>query len=52
MNTFVEDNSLPGLEAAIDEYGKLSEQEEDELEVEASLTPAATAMVANQARET
>jgi hypothetical protein len=41
VNTFIEDNSLPGLEAAIDEYGKLSEQEEDPAEVEASLTPAA-----------
>ncbi|MER9829179.1 DUF1073 domain-containing protein [Mesorhizobium sp. M0134] len=27
VNAFVEDGSLPGLEAAIDEYGKLAEQE-------------------------
>jgi phage-related protein (TIGR01555 family) len=37
VNTFIEDNSLPGLEAAIEEYGKLSEQEDDPEEVEASL---------------
>lgn len=30
VNTFIEDNSLPGLESAIEEYGKLSEQEEEE----------------------
>jgi phage-related protein (TIGR01555 family) len=36
VNTLIEDNSLPGLEAAIDEYGKLSEQEEDPEEVEAA----------------
>jgi phage-related protein (TIGR01555 family) len=33
VNTFIEDNSLPGLEAAIEEYGKLSEQEEDETDL-------------------
>lgn len=37
VNTFIEDGSLPGLEAAIEEYGKLSEQEEDEVDIEASL---------------
>jgi phage-related protein (TIGR01555 family) len=37
VNTFIEDNSLPGLEAAIEEYGKLSEQEEDEDDVQAAL---------------
>ncbi|SDA48217.1 hypothetical protein SAMN03159448_00931 [Sinorhizobium sp. NFACC03] len=33
VNALVEDGSLPGLDAAIEEYGKLSEQEpsEDEL---------------------
>jgi uncharacterized protein len=41
VNTFVEDGSLPGLEAAIDEYGKLSDQEEDEEEVQAAMVPAA-----------
>jgi uncharacterized protein len=40
VNTFIEDGSLPGLEAAIDEYGKLSEQEEDDADVEAALAPA------------
>lgn len=40
VNTFIEDNSLPGLEAAIEEYGKLSEQEDDPEEVEASLASA------------
>src|SRR5690606_22588162 len=40
VNTLIEDNALPGLEAAIDEYGKLSEQEEDEEEVEAAVVPA------------
>jgi len=36
VNTFVEDGSLPGLEAAIEEYGRLSEQEEDEEDVSAA----------------
>lgn len=40
VNAFVEDGSLPGLEAAIDEYGKLSEQEPDEEELTAAVTPA------------
>lgn len=39
VNTFIEDNSLPGLEAAIEEYGKLSEQGEDEVEVQAAAVP-------------
>nr|WP_289852489.1 anti-CBASS Acb1 family protein [Mesorhizobium liriopis] len=37
VNAFVEDGSLPGLEAAIDQYGKLADQEEDEDEVDAAL---------------
>lgn len=37
VNSLVEDGSLPGLEAAIEEYGKLSEQEEDETEEAAAL---------------
>lgn len=38
VNAFVEDGSLPGLEAAIDEYGKLSEQEQpDETERAAAM---------------
>jgi phage-related protein (TIGR01555 family) len=40
VNTFIEDGSLPGLEAAIEEYGKLSEQEEDEADVTAAIVPA------------
>ena len=36
VNELIEDGSLSGLEAAIDEYGKLSEQEEDEDDVEAA----------------
>ncbi|GAA2817175.1 hypothetical protein EDC40_103657 [Aminobacter aminovorans] len=39
VNTFVEDGSLPGLEAAIEEYGKLAEQEPDEDEQAAAATP-------------
>lgn len=37
INTFIEDGSLPGLEAAIDEHGKLSEQEPDENEQRAAV---------------
>jgi hypothetical protein len=29
VNTFIEDGSLPGLEAAIDEWGRLGDQEEE-----------------------
>ncbi|RUV00181.1 hypothetical protein EOB36_17705 [Mesorhizobium sp. M6A.T.Cr.TU.017.01.1.1] len=36
VNACVEDGSLPGLEAAIDEYGKLSEQDPDEEELAAA----------------
>ncbi|MER8959316.1 phage portal protein [Mesorhizobium sp. M0701] len=36
VNALVEDGSLPGLEAAIDEYGKLSEQEPSEEELAAA----------------
>lgn len=42
VNELVEDGSLSGLEAAIDEYGKLSEQEEDPVEVAAALPPPAS----------
>jgi hypothetical protein len=53
VNTFIEDGSLPGLEAAIEEYGKLSEQEEDETDVQAALIaqqpPVASAVAANDA---
>jgi phage-related protein (TIGR01555 family) len=49
VNAFIEDGSLPGLEAAIDEYGKLSEQEEDEAEQEAALPPQPLAVAANDA---
>lgn len=40
VNTFVEDGSLPGLEDAIAEYGKLADQEEDDADVEAAALPA------------
>lgn len=39
VNELVEDGTLAGLEAAIDEYGKLSEQEEDEADIEAAAGP-------------
>ncbi|WP_085028737.1 DUF1073 domain-containing protein [Ensifer aridi] len=38
VNTLVEDGSLPGLDAAIEEYGKLSDQEESEEEVSAAVS--------------
>lgn len=38
VNALVEDGSLPGLEAAIAEFGRLSEQEEDEGEMIAAIT--------------
>lgn len=41
VNTFVEDGSLPGLEAAIDEYGTLAEQEPSEEELAAAAAQAA-----------
>lgn len=37
VNAFIEDGSLPGLEAAIEEHGRLSEQEEDPADVEAAM---------------
>ena len=37
VNALVEDGSLPGLEKAIEEYGKLSEQEDDDDDVVAAL---------------
>lgn len=42
VNELVEDGSLAGLEEAISEYGKLSEQEEDEADIEAAALPAPT----------
>jgi phage-related protein (TIGR01555 family) len=39
VNALVEDGSLPGLDQAIDEYGKLSEQEPEEAETQAAMTP-------------
>jgi phage-related protein (TIGR01555 family) len=41
VNELIEDGSLSGLEAAIEEYGKLSEQEEDEDDVAAAGAPQA-----------
>jgi len=37
VNELIEDGSLSGLEAAIEEYGKLSEQEEDDDDADAAL---------------
>lgn len=39
VNTFTEDGSLPGLEAAIEMHGKLSEQDPDEEDLAAAATP-------------
>lgn len=36
VNTFIEDGSMPGLEAAIEEHGRLSEQEPSEAELAAA----------------
>ncbi|MDW9444827.1 DUF1073 domain-containing protein [Sinorhizobium meliloti] len=47
VNTFIEDGSLPGLDAAIEEYGKLAEQDPDDDEVAA----AAAAQQAQQQRQ-
>lgn len=41
VNTFIEDGSLPGLQAAIDEYGKLAEQDPNEAAEEAAMAPTA-----------
>lgn len=40
VTELVEDGTLSGLEAAIAKYGALSEQEDDEEDIEASATPA------------
>lgn len=40
VNELVEDGSLSGLEAAIEEYGKLSAQPDDTAEQEAAMVPA------------
>lgn len=37
VNAIVESGDLPGVEAAIEEFGRLSEQEDDEVEVVAAL---------------
>lgn len=39
VNRLVEDGHLPGLEAAMDEYGRLSEQDDEGEDEEAALTP-------------
>jgi phage-related protein (TIGR01555 family) len=53
VNELVEDGSLSGLEAAIEEYGRLSEQEEDDADVQAALAaqtpPPASAAATNDA---
>lgn len=52
VNTFIEDGSLPGLEAAIEEYGKLSEQEEDPVDEQSALgAPANQNVAAEQQRQ-
>lgn len=40
VNSLTEQGVLPGLEAAVEEWGRLGDQEEDEAEVAASMTPA------------
>lgn len=37
VNELIEDGSLSGLEASIEEYGKLSEQGENEIDIAASI---------------
>ncbi|WMT85578.1 DUF1073 domain-containing protein [Pelagibacterium sp. 26DY04] len=41
VNELIEDGSLSGLEAAIEQYGTLGEQEEDEGDLEAAAVPSA-----------
>jgi len=41
VNALVEDGSLPGLEAAIEEFGSLGEQEPDGAETATAVTPSA-----------
>jgi phage-related protein (TIGR01555 family) len=45
VNAFTEDGSLPGLEAAIEEFGRLADQEEDEADVEAATAATAPKQV-------
>ncbi|WPE22487.1 anti-CBASS protein Acb1 family protein [Shinella zoogloeoides] len=54
VNRLVEDGVLPGLDAAIEEYGKLSEQEpsEEELAAATAAQEAKTANVAQMSAET
>jgi hypothetical protein len=41
VNMLIEDGVLPGLEAAMDEYGRLSEQEDEtDAGIDASVPPA------------
>ncbi|MEH6676144.1 anti-CBASS protein Acb1 family protein [Phenylobacterium sp.] len=49
VNSFIEDGSLPGLESAIDEYGKLSEQPEDDAGQEEAALPPIQPVEANDA---
>lgn len=49
VNAMIEDGHLPGLEAAIEEYGKLSEQGPEDDDAEAALTPPAEEIAANDA---
>ncbi|CAN7169879.1 DUF1073 domain-containing protein [Brevundimonas sp. LjRoot202] len=49
VNAMVEDGHLPGLEAAIEEYGRLSEQEDVGEDEAAALAPRAPPVPANDA---
>lgn len=49
VNSFVEDGILPGLEAAMEEYGRLSEQEDDPEGEEAALIAPPAPVAANDA---
>jgi phage-related protein (TIGR01555 family) len=51
VNELVEDGSLSGLEAAIEEYGKLSEQEEEPEDVDAALGTPANENAASEQRK-
>jgi len=49
VNAFVEDGSLPGLQAAIDEFGRLADQPDEEPEEVAAALPPPAANVAEKA---
>lgn len=51
VNELIEDGSLSGLETAIEEYGRLSEQEEDDADVEGALGVPANENAEEQQRQ-